>query len=127
MSREPGLPPALDEGEALLGRGRQVEDDRVIIFLQDLVVCFCLVSGSIDFEPHCFQALFEGSGPALFFPNQEQPHEPPPSLLSRGLKPSKTGSERPTKKADVGEHPKVFDHVGLLVNGPPGSTGMPLT
>jgi len=27
----------------------------------------------------------------------------------------------------VGEHPKVFDHVGLLVNGPPGSTGVPLT
>src|SRR6185503_15002328 len=25
-----------------------------------------------------------------------------------------------TKKADVAEHPKVFDHVGLLVNQPPG-------
>jgi hypothetical protein len=25
-----------------------------------------------------------------------------------------------TKKADVAEHPKVFDHVGLLVNKPPG-------
>jgi hypothetical protein len=25
------------------------------------------------------------------------------------------------KKADVVEHPKAFDHVGLLVNKPPGS------
>ena len=25
------------------------------------------------------------------------------------------------KKADVAEHPKVFHHVGLLVNGPPGT------
>jgi hypothetical protein len=25
-----------------------------------------------------------------------------------------------TKKADVPEHPKEFDHVGLLVNEPPG-------
>jgi hypothetical protein len=27
-----------------------------------------------------------------------------------------------TKKADVAEHPKVFDHVGLLTNEPPGTT-----
>jgi hypothetical protein len=26
-----------------------------------------------------------------------------------------------TKKADVAEHPKAFDHVGLLTNEPPGS------
>ena len=25
-----------------------------------------------------------------------------------------------TKKADVAEHPQAFDHVGLLVNKPPG-------
>jgi hypothetical protein len=25
-----------------------------------------------------------------------------------------------TKKADVAEHPEAFDHVGLLVNKPPG-------
>jgi len=25
-----------------------------------------------------------------------------------------------TKKADVAEHSKVFDHVGLLANQPPG-------
>jgi hypothetical protein len=30
-----------------------------------------------------------------------------------------------TKKADVAGHPKVFDHVGLLVNEPPGTTGLP--
>jgi len=26
------------------------------------------------------------------------------------------------KKADVAEHPEVFDHVGLLTNEPPGRT-----
>jgi len=29
-----------------------------------------------------------------------------------------------TKKADVMEHPKAFDHVGLLVNQPPGTAGL---
>jgi hypothetical protein len=29
------------------------------------------------------------------------------------------------KKADVVEHAEVFDHVGLLVNKPPGKTGLP--
>jgi hypothetical protein len=29
-----------------------------------------------------------------------------------------------TKKADVAEHPKVFDHVGLLFNEPPGTAGL---
>ena len=33
-----------------------------------------------------------------------------------------TGSE---KKADVAEHPEVFNHVGLLVNGPPGVAEVP--
>ena len=32
-----------------------------------------------------------------------------------------------TKKADVAEHPEVFDHVGLLVNEPPGQAGLPFT
>jgi hypothetical protein len=32
-----------------------------------------------------------------------------------------------TKKADVAEHPEVFDHVGLLVNGLPGTAGSPFT
>jgi len=30
-----------------------------------------------------------------------------------------------TKKADVAERPKAFDHVGLLVNGLPGMAGSP--
>jgi hypothetical protein len=30
-----------------------------------------------------------------------------------------------TKKADVVKHPEVFDHVGLLVNKPPGKAGVP--
>ena len=29
-----------------------------------------------------------------------------------------------TKKADVTEHPKAFDHVGLLFNKPPGTAGL---
>jgi hypothetical protein len=29
------------------------------------------------------------------------------------------------KKTDVAEHPKVFDHVGLLANGPPGMAELP--
>jgi hypothetical protein len=29
------------------------------------------------------------------------------------------------KKADVAEHPEVLDHVGLLVDEPPGPTGLP--
>jgi hypothetical protein len=29
------------------------------------------------------------------------------------------------KKADVAEHPEVFHHVGLLVNEPPGTAGLP--
>jgi hypothetical protein len=35
--------------------------------------------------------------------------------VARGL------SENQTKKADVAEHPEVFDHVGLLFNEPPGT------
>jgi hypothetical protein len=31
------------------------------------------------------------------------------------------------KKADVVEHPKVIDHVGLLVNEPPGIAGLPFS
>jgi hypothetical protein len=31
----------------------------------------------------------------------------------------------PIKKADVVEHREVFDHVGLLVNKPPGMAGVP--
>jgi hypothetical protein len=29
------------------------------------------------------------------------------------------------KKADVAEHPRVFDHVGLLINERPGTAGLP--
>jgi hypothetical protein len=32
--------------------------------------------------------------------------------------------EKRTKKADVGEHPEVFNHVGLLVNEPSSVTGV---
>ena len=30
----------------------------------------------------------------------------------------------PNKKTDVAEHPKVFHHVGLLVNEPPSPAGL---
>jgi hypothetical protein len=28
------------------------------------------------------------------------------------------------KKADMAEHPEVFDHIGLLFNEPPGTAGL---
>jgi len=31
------------------------------------------------------------------------------------------------KKADAVKHPEVFDHVGLLVNEPPGPAGLPFS
>jgi hypothetical protein len=34
---------------------------------------------------------------------------------------------RERKKAGVTDHPGVFDHAGLLVNGPPGMAGLPFT
>jgi hypothetical protein len=33
-------------------------------------------------------------------------------------------AKRETKKADVAEHPEVFDHVGLLVNEPSSYAGV---
>jgi hypothetical protein len=33
-------------------------------------------------------------------------------------------SQSKTKKADVAEHPEVFDHVGLLANKPLGTAGL---
>ena len=42
-----------------------------------------------------------------------------------GIPPSESVFARSrTKKADVAEHPEVFDHVGLLVNEPPGTAGL---
>ena len=29
-----------------------------------------------------------------------------------------------TKKTDVVQHPKAFDHIGLLFNEPPGRAGL---
>jgi hypothetical protein len=50
------------------------------------------------------------------------------SSFSIALRPRR-GSDRltgpRTKKADVAEHLKVFDHVGLLVNEPSGKAGLP--
>jgi len=33
--------------------------------------------------------------------------------------------EKREKKADVPERPRAFDHVGLLFNGPPETSGLP--
>jgi hypothetical protein len=48
------------------------------------------------------------------------------SILSIGLllAVAHVPRQEETKKADVAEHPKVFDHVGLLVNEPPGYAGL---
>jgi hypothetical protein len=37
------------------------------------------------------------------------------------------GKRGKRKKADVVEHPQVFDHVGLLFNRPPGTAGLPFS
>jgi hypothetical protein len=34
-------------------------------------------------------------------------------------------SRQAQKKADAAKHPKVFNHVGLLFNEPPGTAGLP--
>ena len=48
------------------------------------------------------------------------------SVLTGRLETASTMSlaNRAQKKADVAEHPKVFHHVGLLVNEPPGPAGL---
>jgi len=50
--------------------------------------------------------------------------------LFMGLAPP--GCDRPglherKKKAGVAEHPEVFDHAGILVNGPPGTPALPFS
>jgi hypothetical protein len=35
-----------------------------------------------------------------------------------------TASSKATKKADAAEHTEAFNRVGLLVNEPPGQTGL---
>ena len=44
------------------------------------------------------------------------------AITSSRLRPSRTAAN---KKADVVEHPEVFDHVGLLGNEPPDPVGLP--
>jgi len=39
--------------------------------------------------------------------------------------PDRPASPNRNKKAGVVEHPRAFDHVGLLVNEPPGQAGLP--
>ena len=49
------------------------------------------------------------------------------SVFGQGLSTSEPSANIPRhqkKKADVSEHPEVFDHVGLLVNEPPGTAGL---
>jgi hypothetical protein len=40
---------------------------------------------------------------------------------ARKRSPLADGPASPKQKADVAEHPKAFDHVGLLTNEPPGT------
>jgi hypothetical protein len=44
--------------------------------------------------------------------------------VHRNFRAGRTHNESPKKKADVVKHPKVFDHVGLLVSEPPGMAGL---
>jgi len=48
---------------------------------------------------------------------------PPLAVLCFG--PAVVFGNAANKKADGVEHPGVLDHVGLLVNGPPGAPGLP--
>jgi hypothetical protein len=46
-------------------------------------------------------------------------------LLPEPLSPwLRTSLVTKNKKTDVAEHPKAFDHVGLLFNKPPDSAGL---
>jgi hypothetical protein len=45
-----------------------------------------------------------------------------------GENPASSGPEHSEqKKTDVSEHPEVFKHVGLLVNGPPDTIELSFT
>jgi hypothetical protein len=52
----------------------------------------------------------------------ERPQRVPDRIV--GVHRTSSRLQRPgppqTEKADVAEHPEAFDHVGLLVNEPPG-------
>ena len=47
------------------------------------------------------------------------------SIICSSLKIAALSRRRRQKKADVGDHPEVFGHVGLLVDRPPGTAGLP--
>ena len=55
------------------------------------------------------------------------------SALARGLHPERhsllVSDRRPAhpqgQKNDVAKHPEAFNHVGLLINGPPDTSGLP--
>jgi len=65
----------------------------------------------------------------LWKPNAHSPFEMKGWARIRSLDPTKSlialSAPGKTKKADVAEHPEVFDHVGLLVNEPPSNAGVP--
>ena len=77
------------------------------------------------------------SGPGSHSPSRGTAEKPPKVATFRSLKKpcatlqpeirekSRQFSPQQIKKADVDEHPEVFDHVGLLVNEPPGQAGLP--
>jgi hypothetical protein len=55
-------------------------------------------------------------------------HLLPGEVWFKGRASDPQGLAKPiTKKTDEAEHPKEFNHVGLLVNEPPGSTGLLFT
>jgi hypothetical protein len=71
-------------------------------------------------DPFAFvQELLPLQGSGERSPNRASPSG---SLLVTAGRPAPL---RANKKADVVEHREVFDHVGLLVNEPPGRAGLP--
>jgi hypothetical protein len=60
-------------------------------------------------------------------PLQAEATAPKRERTGDGLKENPSRKSKSKKKADVVEYPKEFDHVGLLVNEPPGLAGPPFT
>jgi hypothetical protein len=76
-------------------------------------------------EPQCpHQQQDDQDGPQHKSPHKEGKRSTGVRFIA--LKPVDCGhfAPRKTKKADVDKHLKVFVHVGLLVNEPPGTSGL---
>jgi hypothetical protein len=87
---------------------------------------------AVNIEHRDFEHTLEADGPSddnrfLAFPRQDQHGSTSIVMLDRLAHwcLAAVPRRRKRKKTDVVEHPGVFDHVGLLVNGPLGMAGLP--